>query len=161
MVDPDNRRLPDWQQHYELLSEVTAADPALLSANWQDGRAKIFVASKILRCRQEHPDLFERGDYVPLYAENGNGGHDHLCAFLRQHEDAAIAVAVPRLLYRLHAGGEVAQWGSTRLPLPKAGSWRDVLTGRAYDGSAQIAASDLFRAFPISVLISQSIQSSK
>ena len=64
-----------------------------------------------------------------------------------------MVVAVPRLVYRLYAGGEVAEWGTTRLPLPHPGPWRDVLTGCVYDDCVGVAAADLFSKFPISILI--------
>jgi len=152
LVDPDNRRPPDWRRRRALLPEIAAADPAALAAAWHDGREKQFLAARLLKLRCEHPAVFAEGDYAPLYGEGGRGA-DHLFAFLRQHRETALIVAVPRLVWRLHAGGETAEWGATRLKLPRPGAWRDAVSGEGYCGRDEIAASELFSRFPVSVLL--------
>jgi (1->4)-alpha-D-glucan 1-alpha-D-glucosylmutase len=151
LVDPDNRRPPDWQQRRALLAAIADADPAVLASDWQDGREKLFVASRLLRLRQLHPALFTEGDYQPLYGEGGRA-NDHLCAYARTHKETTLVVAVPRLVYRLYNNGD-AGWGATSLPLPQAGKWRDALSGRGHENTAQIAAAELFAEFPIAVLL--------
>ena len=152
LVDPDNRRPPDWRQRQSLLAEIGAADPAALAGDWKDGREKLFTLHRLLGLRQRQPALFAHGDYAALPGEGGAA--DHLCAFVRQHEGAAVAVAVPRLVYRLHAGGEVAEWGSASLPLPQKRRWQDVFTGRVFT-AAQVPAAELFGRFPVAVLFSE------
>ena len=154
LVDPDNRRPPDWPQRRALLSVVRQADPSTLAANWRDGREKLFLATRLLRLRQEYPALFEAGDYLPLLG-NGGAGDDHLCAFARQHEDKTLVVAVPRLIYRLYHGGTSPDWGTTALPLPREGHWRDVVMGHTYADRERIAAVELFAHFPVAVLLSK------
>jgi (1->4)-alpha-D-glucan 1-alpha-D-glucosylmutase len=151
LVDPDNRRPPDWQQRRALLAAIADAEPARLASDWQDGREKLFVASRLLRLRQQHPALFTEGDYQPLYGEGGRA-NDHLCAYARTHKETTLVVAVPRLVYRLYNNGD-AGWGATSLPLPHAGKWRDALSARGHENTAQIAAAELFAEFPIAVLL--------
>jgi len=154
LVDPDNRRPPDWPQRRALLSVVRQADPSTLAANWRDGREKLFLATRLLHLRQEYPALFAAGDYLPLHGD-GSLGNDHLCAFARQHEDKTLVVAVPRLVYRLYHGGASPDWGTTALLLPREDNWRDALTGHTYADRDRIAAAELFAHFPVAVLLSE------
>jgi hypothetical protein len=88
------------------------------------------------------------GDYLPLEAE-GSRGH-HLCAFIRSWGDRALAVVVPRLVYRLYREGAI-DWGATRLALPP-GCWRDVFTGSRIGGGVAVPVSQLLSDFPAAVL---------
>ena len=151
LVDPDNRRAPDWPQRRALLPESNTTDPSHLAAAWEDGREKLFATQRLLRLRAEQTTLFEEGDYTALYAEGDSA--DHLCSFHRQHTNAAVVVAVPRLVYRLYAGGEAPPWGDTRLALPGPAGWRDVFTDRGYEGGASVPVAALFAGFPVAVLL--------
>jgi len=152
LVDPDNRRLPDWERRQALLSIVAQAEPASLAADWRDGREKLFVATRLLELRRERPALFADGGYMPLYGEGGRGD-DHLCTFARQRDETTLVVAAPRLVYRLYHGGETADWGATTLPLPGPGPWHDVLSGRDYEDRERIGVMELFATFPVAALL--------
>jgi (1->4)-alpha-D-glucan 1-alpha-D-glucosylmutase len=152
LVDPDNRRLPDWEQRRQLLSTVIREAPEELAGNWRDGREKLFLATHLLRLRHEFPALFAEGGYAPLYGEGGRVD-DHLCAFVRQHDGTTLVVAAPRLVFRLYHGRDSADWGATVLPLPHGGLWHDVLSGRDYVDCDRLAAAELFAAFPIAALL--------
>ena len=67
-------------------------------------------------------------------------------------ENQALVVAVPRLVYRLHRGGDAPDWGDTALQLPEADRWEDVFTGRTYPAD-RVRASELLADFPVSVLL--------
>jgi (1->4)-alpha-D-glucan 1-alpha-D-glucosylmutase len=148
LVDPDNRRPVDWQARRRLLDEVATASGADLGGDWCDGREKLFVISKLLACRRSHPELFMEGDYLSLEAE-GSRSH-HICAFIRSWGDRALAVIVPRLVYRLYREGAI-DWGATRLTLPP-GCWRDVFTGDKIEGSVAVPVSRLLADFPAAAL---------
>ncbi|MGH7091992.1 MAG: malto-oligosyltrehalose synthase, partial [Stellaceae bacterium] len=151
LVDPDNRRAPDWALRRNLLAAVAAAEPGAITADWHDGRAKLAVTRRLLQLRAEQPALFAAGDYTPLAAEGARA--DHLCAFVRRHDDAAVVVAVPRLVYRLHRGGDTADWGATELPIPGDGAWHNLLSGHTYAGAAPVLAAELLAGFPAAVLV--------
>ncbi len=151
LVDPDNRRPPDWRMREALLGEIAEARPADLTASWRDGREKLFLASHLLRLRRHYPALFAEGDYQPLLAEGGRA-NDRLCAYARTHEETTVVIAAPRLVYRLYQNGE-ADWGATALPLPHAEGWRNVLTGQCHASAATVSASELFGEFPVAVLL--------
>jgi (1->4)-alpha-D-glucan 1-alpha-D-glucosylmutase len=152
LVDPDNRRPPDWEQRRKLLPVVAQSEPASLTADWRDGREKLFLATRLLRLRREHPTLFADGEYVPLYGEGGRSD-DHLCAFARRHEATTLVMAVPRLVYQLHHGGDEADWGATVLSLPQSGYWHNMLTDRGYDDCERLPAAELFSGFPVAALL--------
>lgn len=154
LVDPDNRRLPDWQQRRTLLNAIDNAEPSALTDNWRDGREKLFVARRLLQLRRQYPSLFTAGDYQPLYGEGGSAD-DHLYAFARTHEDIALVVAVPRLVYRLYHNGD-AGWGATALPLPAERPWQNAFFHRRDESCARITAAELFAEFPVAVLLSES-----
>jgi (1->4)-alpha-D-glucan 1-alpha-D-glucosylmutase len=144
LVDPDNRRPVDWAKRSELLGRLGDAGPG--------GHEKLRLTHRLIRLRAEHPALFAEGDYTPLVVEGGRAD-DYLCAFAREHDGEAIAVAVPRLVARLYHGGEAAEWGATSVALPNGGDWEDVLGGGRHAGGERIRAADLFAAFPVAVLL--------
>jgi len=138
--------------------------PAELLEHWQDGMVKMFIAWKILELRHRHRELFLDGNYVPLET---TGTHaDHLCSFVRQHENRLLLVCVPRLTRRLidqpdvlPVGADV--WGDTGVLLPSgcaSKSWSNVLTGEtvettpASEDRREAAAANLLRSFPVAVL---------
>jgi (1->4)-alpha-D-glucan 1-alpha-D-glucosylmutase len=152
LVDPDNRRPVDWEQRRRLLDRVSDAAPAELAAHWHDGREKLFATARLLRLRREHPALFAAGDYQPL--EVGEGRHaDRVCAFSRRHGEAVLAVAVPRLTWSLYRDGGAADFGATDLALPPAPRWRNVFTGETMAGRERVRVVELFRQFPVAVLL--------
>ena len=152
LVDPDNRRLVDWERRRAVLREVGAAGVAELVGDWEDGREKLFIVHHLLQLRRHHPALFATGEYVPLEVTDGPGA-DHLCAFARRSGDSVLVVAVPYLVHGLYRGGATADWGATELTLPAQLAWRDVLTGREWPRSERIPVGDLLAAFPVSVLL--------
>lgn len=114
LVDPDNRRAPDFDGLNSTLMEGASSFP-------QDG----FVPSKqrliaiMLQFRKEQPELFRKGAYVPLETENGD--NSRFVAYARNTSaDALIVVACLRPLGKYGSQEEAA------LPLP------DHLSDRAY-----------------------------
>ncbi len=129
LVDPDNRRLVDYERRRALL----AAQDAGAAATDLDTE-KLLVTSRALRLRRDHPDWFT-GGYAPVAADGPAAGH--VAAFRRGH---AIIVAT-----RLPAGlGAHGGWAGTALPVPP-GRWRDVLTGAAHDGPRPLLSDILGR----------------
>jgi len=164
LVDPDNRRPVDLAGRARLLAEVEreASDAASLAGlvrNWRDGRLKLLVTCRGLRARRAEPELFLRGDHLPLEAS----GHaaSHLFAFARRREEAWLVCAVPRFPARLATGFPLGAraWRDTTLAL-SAGApaeWVDVVSGSIArtDGSGALRAADLFRTLPVALLRSR------
>jgi (1->4)-alpha-D-glucan 1-alpha-D-glucosylmutase len=156
LVDPDNRRPVDLAARAELLArlERDASDPGDLVRHWRDGRLKMLVTWRGLSARRAEPDLFLRGDYLPL--EVSGTAAAHLFGFARRHLGAWLVCAVPRMPARLAGGFPLGRsWRDTLLALPAGApvEWTDLTTGasaRAVDGS--LRAADLFRSLPVALL---------
>jgi (1->4)-alpha-D-glucan 1-alpha-D-glucosylmutase len=161
MVDPDNRRPVDWAARLLLLDDlrrrfgaaaVDATGFADLASAWRDGREKLFLIWRALQLRATAPVLFAAGSYRSL--ETSGRHADHLCAFTRQHEGQTLLVAVPRLVGQLMKENAPIDWSDTAIERPEAAAWRDALAGTDLEArTPRIAAGDLFRNFPVALLI--------
>jgi (1->4)-alpha-D-glucan 1-alpha-D-glucosylmutase len=152
LVDPDNRRPVDWAERARLLDATSDASLSELAEHWQDGREKLFATARLLGLRRARPALFAAGDYQPLDIGEGRNS-DRVCAFSRRQGDEVLAVAVPRLTFGLFCDGAPADFGTTEIVLPAARVWRDVFAGEAIGACDRIRAAELFRQFPVSVLV--------
>jgi (1->4)-alpha-D-glucan 1-alpha-D-glucosylmutase len=164
LVDPDNRRPVDYAVRRRLLevAERTAeslreparrrAALAELTANWRDGREKVYVLRSVLQFRRAHPELFQRGSYLPLPA---TGAHsDRVCAFARSLGSERAIVIAPRLLAPLTAPDGRLDWADTALELP-AGSYRCLLRGEHFDVSAPLPLGRLLEDLPVALLVAE------
>ena len=172
LVDPDNRRPVDYATRRRWLAELkecsnrSAPDlPALLDQILRDaetGRMKLYLIWRVLKFRQAHRELFERGAYLPLAAAGAR--QEHVCAFARVRENQAAIVIAPRLILGLAAGEERAPmgkeiWNDTRLLLPEALPGQDycnVLTGESISVSGRegraLEIGEALGRFPVALL---------
>ncbi|MDB5311062.1 MAG: treY [Gemmataceae bacterium] len=166
LVDPDNRRPVDYAAREEWLRDVTAAPAGdaqtlgRLARNLADPRAKVFTVARALRCRREHPALFEEGAYTPVTAEGEKA--DHVFGFLRHRTGEAALVLVPRLPVGLVPAADRPPvgretWGDTAVRLPdefRGGRWANVFTGAAVTATGGVLpVADVLGVFPVAVLI--------
>ena len=172
LVDPDNRRPVDYPSRLALMADIAQYDAVTpearatwvhgLCARPEDGQVKMFLTRTLLSLRRSHSDLFNYGAYVPLPVSGA--GASHLVGFARHLGDQSAIVAVPRCYWAITKGAERLPlgreaWGDTAVEvLPKSADrpLLNVLTGeslmpRGRDGG--FLAADLFRAFPIAVLV--------
>jgi (1->4)-alpha-D-glucan 1-alpha-D-glucosylmutase len=152
LVDPDNRRPVDWSERRRLLNEVSDASLAELAEDWRDGREKLFAATRLLGLRRARPALFAEGDHQPLDIGDGRNS-DRICAFARRHGEEVLAVVVPRLTFGLFRDGGPADFGASDIALPSVQVWRNVFTREAIEARGRIRAAELFRQFPVAVLV--------
>ncbi|WP_034387329.1 malto-oligosyltrehalose synthase [Deinococcus sp. YIM 77859] len=159
LVDPDNRRPVDYTWRNRTLARIEKRWPEDglklardLLARYEDGAVKVLVTWAALRARAAHRELFGQGSYRPLEAGK------YLLAFAREHgEDVAVTVA-PRLTYTLTrertpwALGEV--WGNRQLPLPRPGTYENVLTGERFRARGEkIPLAKVLEEFPLALLV--------
>jgi (1->4)-alpha-D-glucan 1-alpha-D-glucosylmutase len=173
LVDPDNRRPVDFRRRCSLLDELSAlsdqpSDVRVAAVRTylerlDDGRAKLMVIHAALQLRRAHPDLFQRGDYVPLWAD---APHDQrIVAFARRFEGGGVIAVAPRLLAGLlETPGMLPlgapTWGEAGLALPwlsPQATLQDLLTGRSVslesdDYSARLALKETLRDFPVGLI---------
>ena len=170
LVDPDNRRPVDFKLRSAALNMMpklptatTRAAVATMLENWHDGNIKLYATSQLLAERHRRPVLFNDGVYTAL---NVTGERtDNLLAFTRTKDEAALAVAVPRLVLSLGAGegrmpiGDVWTDSAVVCPPTLAGRrWTSVFTGEVAalhsEGLDTVwKARDLFLDLPIAALI--------
>ncbi|WP_429932532.1 malto-oligosyltrehalose synthase [Agrobacterium vitis] len=154
LVDPDNRRIIDYQA---LAAEMSA--PA-------NERPVSFIQRKqrlireVLALRSRHASLFNDGDYVPL--EVTGHARDHVIAFARvQGNDIALTIA-PRLVFgRIDpetARVAAAFWADTMIVCPESvqGPLHDILSGRLFNRE-QMLVSNLLEGDDIALLVTPSL----
>jgi (1->4)-alpha-D-glucan 1-alpha-D-glucosylmutase len=168
LVDPDNRRPVDFELRRRLLADLDAraadAGPHLarfaaeLLRNKENGLIKLYLLSRVLRWRRAHPGLLSGGTYVPI--EFTGPQADHLFGFLRQYDNEAALVIVPRL-YRKLLRAETkeplgaAVWASTTMALPASApssAWTNLFTGECVDSKPTMSVATLLAHFPVAVL---------
>jgi len=151
-VDPDNRRpVPFSKLARDLEGMTRAAGKSrddLLAKLWEnpeDGRIKQWVTHLLLKQRQEDPELFEMGRYIPLKVKGKF--KKHLVAFLRSYDDRHVLVALP-----LHTAAMPPEhgWKKTRIVLPDLlpHRWQDLFSGSVVGGDGELKVGDLFRTVP-------------
>ncbi len=127
LVDPDNRREPDFDQ---LRQQLASADRQIATRepSWQDGQLKLSVTRTLLHLRQRKPALFRLGSYVALLTRGERA--DKAIAFARVDDDDVLIVVAPRLALanatRAFPVTGAALWGATEVVLPPD------LAGRSY-----------------------------
>lgn len=176
LVDPDNRRPVDYDQRRQMLDALQGKLGAAVNnyltvvqellETWTDGSIKLYVTLQTLTYRQQHPDLFCSGEYVPL--ETIGTKQKHLCAFARRNGHQTVVVAVPRLLGQvipdpaiLPTGAEI--WAETWLVLPSdsnAHDYRNLFTGEVVTAEQResrwcLAVGDVFAHFPVALLVTE------
>ena len=169
LVDPDNRRSVDFEGRLRLLEELKSreanGDDELLkdlTANWKDGRIKLYQTWKALNFRLAHKDLFANGEYIPL--ESVGQRKDRIVAFARHRKKDWVIVAVPRLvtglLRRRRSLLPKENWPALKVVLPQEFPlrWRNVFTGgtisakQSAGGQSLLFLSGMFERFPTALL---------
>jgi len=163
LVDPDNRRPVDFKLRREALERVKRWDKA--QAKEVTAESKMFLIWRSLQLRNQHHELFDHGDYIPLSAEGEKA--NHICAFARRKHDFTSITIVPRLVYGLANGQERMPlgdlWSDTSVALPKelrAMQFTNVLTGDHPEsfGEGNLPIHSILAGFPVGLLIGRTTQ---
>jgi (1->4)-alpha-D-glucan 1-alpha-D-glucosylmutase len=174
LVDPDNRRPVDFGHRLGALDEVDAVLALVPEKrrtaiadwlhHWKDGRIKLLVTAAGLRLRQQLPDVFLGGTYLPLQTEISVPGDAIAFARISPNESEAVIFIAPRLWRRLVTTerpvplGEC--WKTSRVMLPLSLSereFRDELTGVTVRptrgaGNAWVFVGEAFHTLPVAIL---------
>ncbi len=167
MVDPDNRRPVDFSRRLAYLEEIqrrAKQDPLQLIEDLllhrSDGRIKLFLLHHVLKARQEQPQLFHAGGYIPLQVSGSRAAH--VVAFARHHAKQVLLTVVPRLLTQLidetqDPLGE-SIWQNTEIHLPrwKRLEWVNELTQEGIPAGENLPVSTVLKSFPVALLWGQS-----
>lgn len=153
LVDPDNRRAPDYARLQSQL-ECRGGWSHWL-AHWRDGRIKQQLVRSVLAVRRSHAALFAQGSYQPVSVGGDLAGS--VLAFSRQCGNVEAVVAVTRLAAH-HVDPAQPRipphcWHDTGLRAGD-GDWTDVLTGHAVTSHAGwLRAKDVFATLPVALLM--------
>jgi (1->4)-alpha-D-glucan 1-alpha-D-glucosylmutase len=154
LVDPDNRRPVDYAARREALASLAGADPRALLENWTDGRIKLFLTRAVLRYRTEHRELFAQGAYRPLETTGTFAGS--AVAFVREWEDGAALVIVPRVTSRVGFPPVGDRWADTAVAFAgndEPNLWRDLFTNREITCTESLPLAEALRDLPVAVLV--------
>ena len=157
LVDPDNRRIPDFAAR-EAALDGPPDWPALLR-DWRSGHIKQAVLAAALGLRKRWPTLFTAGDYLPLEVRGEHAAQ--VVAFVRRHAGQHLLVVVPRCAAALLGDSPLPQvaperWADTRLHLPSslaAIRWSG-LAGPLEPHNGEPRLAELLGVVPVNLLIS-------
>ena len=157
LVDPDNRCPVDYPARRASLDDGTPLTELL--AHWRDGRIKQALVARVLDARQAHPELFQRGAYLPLTVQGRHA--DQVLAFARLGQGERAIIVVPRLASALLGAAATPlipapNWDDTRLVLPFAlspANCSGLFGGGAVTPSRELMLSTVLMEFPVNVLI--------
>ncbi|ORM72728.1 malto-oligosyltrehalose synthase [Pantoea wallisii] len=143
LVDPDNRREPDFARLAEQL-DIHSAPDFSQQQDWLSGRLKQQIVARLLHLRRDRPALFRFGDYQPLSVAGEHA--DKVIAFARQDSESALLIIVPRLIFT------DAQWTHTTVALNESlahRQYRNVLNGETYAIAESIALDNVSYSAPL------------
>ncbi|VVM06739.1 (1-_4)-alpha-D-glucan 1-alpha-D-glucosylmutase [Methylacidimicrobium cyclopophantes] len=162
-VDPDNRRLVDFDLRKKLLAEIRerGGQPAYrkeILEHPEDGRIKLYLTHKALQARKLLPELFRSGSYEPLSFSGPQA--EHAFGFLRAWGTQHLAIIVPRFVTKLcspeSAPIGASTWGETSADLPDSlsGSWQCALTGKERRWEGRIPLEEALEELPVALWVS-------
>jgi (1->4)-alpha-D-glucan 1-alpha-D-glucosylmutase len=149
LVDPDNRRSVDYAKRLQMLEQLQEllrepqVDVLRRLIESQDEAIKLFAIARMLKLRQQFPEIFEDGSYHELKVEGA--GAEHWIAFVRRSEKACLLAIVPcfRALC-VNALSDELTTATIVLEDPERGhSWRDFLTDLEVGGGDTIGVRSL------------------
>ncbi|MGE7367779.1 malto-oligosyltrehalose synthase [Neorhizobium sp. NPDC001467] len=158
LVDPDNRRVPDFDRLAKQLDATTHLPVS--DDDWLNGAVKQQVIARALRLRQAKPALFSRGSYTPLTAK-GKRAHNVVSFARKQGEDAVLLIA-PRLVLAAFAHhpspAALEGWDETALALEPglAGRrYRDLFSGRMVEAGDTLSVAEALAGQHFTLLVAE------
>ncbi len=159
LVDPDNRHPVDFKKRKKLLDNITREESSIedMLSSWQDGRLKLYVTYKTLNFCRDYPELFQNGDYIPLSVSGAR--REQVCVFARHYMRQWALVAAPRFFTKLsQTGGLTIGKQAYRddyilVPEDAPPHWRNIFTGEIIKSTGALPVAEVFRAFPVALLV--------
>ncbi|TVQ93006.1 MAG: malto-oligosyltrehalose synthase [Bacteroidetes bacterium] len=164
LVDPDNRQPVDYEMRHKTLQSLIKKQKANhaammrdLNENPFDGRIKLWLTYILLNERKRNPDLFFKGEYIPLSVH----GHlkNHIIAFARKYKQDWMLVIVPLITGNLSekSTGEYfteISWKNTHILLPDHApdTWENIITTEKFKKPEGLKVSHLLKHSWVGVL---------
>ncbi|KAJ3004967.1 hypothetical protein HKX48_000973 [Thoreauomyces humboldtii] len=145
LVDPDNRRPVDFEDRVKTLEALDKEGAAVPDVDAK-GTAKLYLVSRVLRLRRDHPEWFVGPDatYEALNVKGGEAD-DAVVAFARSGKVVTVAP-------RLWIGREKHAKATVALP---EGKWKNVLARTTLVGGRDVSVEEVTRGFPVAVLVKE------
>jgi len=164
LVDPDNRRPVDYECRRAMLAklrESARCDPLAtvthLLKDMRNGAIKMYLIYRAMEFRRAHPELFMRGEYVPL-AVTGERAN-HVIAFARVHEDKRVIIMCGRFFMSLPKAPPLPVdpnvWRGTFVESGEQSSraMTDLITGQTISlAGGRVTLEEAFAQMPIAML---------
>jgi (1->4)-alpha-D-glucan 1-alpha-D-glucosylmutase len=154
-VDPDNRRPIDYDRRENFLRlliklEKEGQEPlfTFLKSNKNNGYEKLFVTSKVLNFRKQHPALFTDGNYMPLQIA---GASQQTLAYARNNGSDWVVIVIPLAAAREKANNDLTDT-YVLLPENSPNQWTNVFTNTVIESDGKIFWTDAFKNFPLLLL---------
>jgi (1->4)-alpha-D-glucan 1-alpha-D-glucosylmutase len=166
LVDPDNRGSVNFPLRTQALKDIIELDrsdnsgvASLLFANWPNGHIKLYLIWKVLGYRNEHPELFADGEFIPVQCAGPRSLN--ILSFLRRHgnEQALTVISRWQVNSPADAAGRQNFWKGTVLQLAAdcAPAWRNIFTTQRIISTPDarnrsIPIGDILKDLPIALL---------
>jgi (1->4)-alpha-D-glucan 1-alpha-D-glucosylmutase len=145
LVDPDNRRLVDFEKREKLLEKIeSCVNPEEILENHMEGLPKLYLIKKVLDYRRKNHSLFGPDSaYKPLTiaGKNQNG----TVSFLRRKGKRMCVTAIPRFNLQNNIGED-----DSYIELPGK-KWFNVFTEEII-GGGKVSLTHLYKQFPVAFL---------
>lgn len=154
LVDPDNRRQVDYDNREWLLNHLKEREqqdnfPDELITSKKDGKIKLWLTHKLMQERKLSPEVFNHGEYLPLYV---TGDHsEHILAFARKHKNNWYLTVTPIHGAILPKGeNHFINWGNTSIEMPSSApeNWTMLWNGSKLKSS---------KSWPVSNILTHNI----
>ena len=164
LVDPDNRRPVDYARRRAMLTKIRDAarrDPLAtirhLLKDMSSGAIKMYIIHRAMQFRRDNPDLFVRGEYIPLNVTGPRA--DHVVAFARAHNGKRIVAVCGRIFMQLPEAPPLPvdpnAWADAFIELTPgpSSSMTNLITGRSISiEGGRLAISEAFAEVPVAML---------
>jgi malto-oligosyltrehalose synthase/4-alpha-glucanotransferase len=158
-VDPDNRRPVDYASLHSMLNSLQSNGQPL-SSLWQspfDPAIKLALVHLLLKQRTANPDVFAKGEYIPMQIKGNSAGLAF--AYARRYKSTLYITA-----FSIH-GGSLADhdrpwgmvqkaWEGTYIELPDfwPNTYENLLTKKNINSGKSLYLRELFDEIPFALL---------
>jgi 4-alpha-glucanotransferase len=155
-VDPDNRRPVNFVLLEKQMDEIVQKNEKLTGL-WNtpfNPKLKLLLTHLLLAERNKHPEVFEKGEYIPL---NTKGRfRNMILAFARRYAETTFITVIP-----LHTGSffdddsiadmSLVEWENTRIDIPDLwpGECINLLSNNILKLEKSLYISELFKEIPL------------
>lgn len=161
-VDPDNRRPVDYSLRKKFLSHLhtltegnVRKELGELKKDFPSGKIKMFCLRKALEQRRKFPEVFEKGDYIPIVVREPF--KDRVIAYGRKEGENYFITVIPVLVTTLFTENlqpvkDIEIQSVLEFPKAFPEKWQNMYTGAVLNKENNWTFKELFEDFPVALL---------